>query len=115
MSTRCDLYIEEDLEKYIGVQCTHFGHPEHMIREISFCGYRLLHDYIIIGGSRGGIKIFNPSKGETQFLFGAPFYLYDPWSFKTDADYIYVFDKDQKINWKDNSKQNVWQQNSIII
>ena len=100
MGTRCDIYIEEDDENFVGAQCFFDGYPEHMLPQLDFCGYRMLKDYIIVAGSRGGFRLFYPSKGETEFAGGMPFYLYDPHSRNNDADYIYVMDQDGKVNWK---------------
>ena len=92
MGTRCDIYVEETDESFVGVQCFYDGYPEHMLPELDFCGYKMLRDYIIVAGSKGGIRLFYPSKGQT---------VYDPHSKNNDADFIYVMKNNGKVTWKE--------------
>ena len=100
MGTRCDLYIEEEHDVFIGVQCFYEGYPEHMLKELQYCTRSMLREYIIVAGSRGGLRLFSPSKGQTEFVGGTTCYIYSPHSKKNDADYTYVVTEDSKIIWK---------------
>ena len=101
MGTRCDIYVEETDESFVGVQCFYDGYPEHMLPELDFCGYKMLRDYIIVAGSKGGIRLFYPSKGQTEFAGTLPYYVYDPHSKNNDADFIYVMKNNGKVTWKE--------------
>ena len=99
MGTRCDIYIEED-DSFIGVQCFYDGYPEHMLKELQYCSFNMLKEYIIVAGSRGGFRLFYPSKGESEFIGSTPNYIYTPHSKNNDADFTYVVSKDNRIMWK---------------
>ena len=100
MGTRCDLYIKEPDGTFLGAQCFFDGYPEHILRELNYCNFIMLKEYLIVAGSRGGFRIFFPSKGQTEFIGSTPHYIYNPHSLKNDADFIYVVSKDKKLNWK---------------
>ena len=78
MGTRCDIYIEDEDEFFIGVQCFYDGYPEHMLKELQYCSFNMLKEYIIVAGSRGGFRLFYPSKGESEFIGSTPNYIYTP-------------------------------------
>lgn len=105
MGTRCDIYIENNDGTHIGAQCLFDGYPEHILKELEYCDYKMLKDYIVLAGSRGGFRLFYPTKGETEFAGGLPHYIYNPHSKNNDADYVYVVDKSNKINWKKRNAQ----------
>lgn len=104
MGTRCDIYLEHADETYIGVQCFFDGYPEHILRELNFCSYSMLKDYIVVGGSKGGINCFYPSKGETEFAGQLTKYIYDPHSM-SDADFVYVMKYDRSVHWRAHGEQ----------
>jgi len=100
MGTRCDMFVEKENGQYIGVQCFFDGYPERMINELRACTYEALNNYIIVAGSRGGFRLFSPTSGESEYLDDTPLYLYDPFTKKTDADYIYILNLNKKIQWR---------------
>ena len=103
MGTQSNLYIEKEDGEYIGVYCKYDGYPEHMLGQINHCSYSLLHDAILVAGTKGGYRLFSPKTGETEFLNSdMPHYIYDP---DDDGalgiDYIYVLNKDGTIKWRE--------------
>ena len=62
MGTRCDIYIENNDGTHIGAQCLFDGYPENILKELEYCDYKMLKDYIVLAGSRGGFRLFYPTK-----------------------------------------------------
>ena len=100
MGTKCNIYIEDEHDAFIGVKCSYDGYPEHMLRELEYCDYNMLKDYIIVAGSRGGLRLFYPSRGQTEFIGAPAHYIYNPHLKDSDADYFYVVTRSNKITWK---------------
>tara|TARA_R100000808_G_C2127207_1_gene137218 strand:- start:404 stop:742 length:339 start_codon:yes stop_codon:yes gene_type:complete len=102
VGTQSNLYIEKEDGSYIGVYCHYDGYPEHMLKQINYCSYDELHNFILVGGTRGGYRLFAPATEETEFLESAqPHYIYDP---EDDGDlgidFIYVKCLDGKVKWR---------------
>tara|TARA_Y100000034_G_scaffold114377_1_gene150430 strand:- start:1192 stop:1539 length:348 start_codon:yes stop_codon:yes gene_type:complete len=112
MGTRSNLFVEIEENNYIGVYCHYDGYPEHMLEQIKFCSHEEIHQHILIGGMRGGYRLFSPKENKSELLGDAvASYVFDPedavvsdWS----LDYVYVKCLDGTIRWTRRADGDKW-------
>jgi len=99
MATRSNIYVENE-EGYIGAYSHYDGYPEHMIEQLQFLSPEETLEYILVGGAKGGFRLFSPIAGETEYLNEDSRYIYDPEEEYGSPDYIYIKRLDGSIRWR---------------
>jgi hypothetical protein len=99
MATRSNIYVEND-EGYIGVYSHYDGYPEHMVEQLQSLSHKETLEHILVGGAKGGFRLFSPVTGQTEYLNEASEYIYDPGEEYGSPDYIYIKRRDGSIRWR---------------
>ena len=100
MGTRSHIFVENGDGSYIGVYCHFDGYPEHMLEQIQFCSHEKMFEYVLMGGTKGGYRIFAPKDNGSEFLNDTLHYVYDPEFEDSGVDYIYIKCRDGSVNWR---------------
>ena len=80
MGTSCNIFVELEDNKHIGVYCHFDGYLDHMLPELQAVNHDVLYGLVLQAGINGGFRILNQKSRTTEFL--------------SDCHADYVFDPD---------------------
>ena len=85
MGTSCNIFVELEGNKHIGVYCHFDGYLDHMLPELHAIKYDTLYGLVLEAGTHGGIRILNERNTKpdptmrTEFLDdNCTEYVFDP-------------------------------------
>ena len=119
MGTSCNIFVELEGGKHIGVYCHYDGYLEHMLPELHAVDYDTLYGIILKAGTSGGVRILNERKAAKHIPAGTEYlddtyteYFFDPDDRTYATNFAYIkklngevfYKKGASAPWKNASK-----------